>query len=103
MKPSLLILAAGIGSRYGSLKQIDKFGPSGESLIDYSLFDALKAGFQKATFIINKSMEKEFQEILEKGSRRKSKFNMFSRRSKMFVREFRSQPSEKNRGEPLRL
>ncbi len=66
MKPSLLILAAGIGSRYGSLKQIDQFGPSGESLIDYSLFDALKAGFQKATFIINKSMEKEFQEILAK-------------------------------------
>jgi len=66
MKPSLLILAAGIGSRYGSLKQIDKFGPSGESLIDYSIFDAIKAGFQKATFIINKSMEKEFQEILVK-------------------------------------
>jgi len=66
MKPSLLILAAGIGSRYGSLKQIDKFGPSGESLIDYSIFDALKAGFQKATFIINMSMEKEFQEILVK-------------------------------------
>jgi len=66
MKPGLLILAAGIGSRYGSLKQMDKFGPSGESLIDYSIFDALKAGFQKATFIINKSMEKEFQEILVK-------------------------------------
>lgn len=66
MKPSLLILAAGIGSRYGSLKQIDKFGPSGESLIDYSIFDAIKAGFQKAIFIINKSMEKEFQEILVK-------------------------------------
>ncbi len=45
---------------------MDKFGPSGESLIDYSIFDALKAGFQKATFIINKSMEKEFQEILVK-------------------------------------
>jgi choline kinase len=66
MKPSLLILAAGIGSRYGSLKQIDKFGPSGETLIDYSIFDALKAGFQKVTFVINKSMEKDFNEILRK-------------------------------------
>jgi len=66
MKPSLLILAAGIGSRYGSLKQIDKFGPSGETLIDYSIFDALKAGFQKVTFVISKSMEKDFNEILEK-------------------------------------
>ena len=66
MKPSLLILAAGIGSRYGSLKQIDKFGPSGETIIDYSIFDALKAGFQKVTFVISKSMEKEFNEILVK-------------------------------------
>jgi choline kinase len=66
MKPSLLILAAGIGSRYGSLKQIDKFGPSGETLIDYSIFDALKAGFQKVTFVISKNMEKEFNEILVK-------------------------------------
>jgi dTDP-glucose pyrophosphorylase len=66
MKPSLLILAAGIGSRYGSLKQMDKFGPSGETLIDYSIFDALKAGFQKVTFIISKNMKNEFKEIFIK-------------------------------------
>ena len=45
MKPTLLILAAGIGSRYGGVKQIDEIGPSGESIIDYSIFDAIRAGF----------------------------------------------------------
>lgn len=66
MKPSLLILAAGIGSRYGSLKQMDRFGPSGETLIDYSIFDAMRAGFRKAIFIISKIMENEFKEIFFK-------------------------------------
>jgi NDP-sugar pyrophosphorylase family protein len=66
MKPSLLILAAGIGSRYGSLKQMDRFGPSGETLIDYSIFDAMRAGFRKVIFIISKIMENEFKEIFFK-------------------------------------
>jgi CTP:molybdopterin cytidylyltransferase MocA len=52
MRPSLLILAAGMGSRYGSLKQVDRFGPSGQTLLEYSLYDALKAGFGKAVFIV---------------------------------------------------
>ena len=52
VKPTLLILAAGIGSRYGSLKQIDQIGPSGETIIDYSVFDAIRAGFGKVTFVI---------------------------------------------------
>ncbi len=63
MKPSLLILAAGLGSRYGSLKQIDQFGPCGETIIDYSVFDAIKAGFEKVVFIIRKSIEQEFKEV----------------------------------------
>jgi dTDP-glucose pyrophosphorylase len=66
MKPSLLILAAGIGSRYGSLKQMDRFGPSGETLVDYSIFDAMRAGFRKVIFIISKIMENEFKEIFFK-------------------------------------
>jgi len=66
MKPSLLILAAGIGSRYGSLKQMDEFGPSGETLIDYSVFDASRAGFHKITFVISRNMENEFREIFSK-------------------------------------
>ncbi len=63
MKPTLLILAAGIGSRYGSLKQIDKLGPSGERIIDYSVFDAKRAGFGKVVFVIRKDIEKEFIEV----------------------------------------
>jgi len=65
-KPSLLVLAAGIGSRYGSLKQIDKIGPSGETLVDYSIFDAIRAGFGKVIFIISKSIENEFNETFVK-------------------------------------
>ncbi len=63
MKPTLLILAAGMGSRYGSLKQIDAVGPAGEAIIDYSIYDAIRAGFGKVTFIIRKSIEKDFREV----------------------------------------
>ncbi|HEC42884.1 MAG TPA: nucleotidyltransferase [Bacteroides sp.] len=63
MKPTLLILAAGMGSRYGSLKQIDAVGPSGEAIIDYSIYDAIRAGFEKVTFIIRRSIENEFREV----------------------------------------
>jgi len=61
MKPSLLILAAGMGSRYGGLKQMDTFGPSGETIIDYSIYDAVQAGFSKIVFVIRKSMEEDFR------------------------------------------
>lgn len=63
MKPTLLVLAAGMGSRYGGLKQLDKLGPGGETIMDYSIFDALQAGFGKVVFIIRKSFEKEFSNI----------------------------------------
>ena len=52
MSPTLLILAAGMGSRYGGPKQIDRFGPSGETIMDYALYDALAAGFAKVVFVI---------------------------------------------------
>ncbi|MDH5379480.1 MAG: sugar phosphate nucleotidyltransferase [Cyclobacteriaceae bacterium] len=61
MKPTLLILAAGMGSRYGGLKQLDPLGPNGETLIDYSIHDAIQAGFGKVVFIIRKHFEKEFK------------------------------------------
>ena len=64
MKPSLLILAAGVGSRYGGLKQIDKLGPYGETIIDYSVYDAHKAGFGKVVFVIRKSIEQDFKEAI---------------------------------------
>lgn len=62
MKPTLLILAAGVGSRYGGLKQADSFGPHGESIIDYSVFDAAAAGFGKVVFVIRESIREAFME-----------------------------------------
>ena len=63
MKPTLLILAAGMASRYGSLKQIQQFGPSGETIVDYSIYDAISAGFGKIVFIIRENFAPEFREI----------------------------------------
>ena len=65
MKPTLLILAAGMASRYGSMKQIDGFGPSGETIIDYSIYDAIKAGFGKVVFIIKEEFVENFKDIFE--------------------------------------
>lgn len=66
MKPTLIILAAGMGSRYGSLKQVDAVGPNGETIIDYSVFDAIRAGFGKVIFVIRKDIEQEFLEVFGK-------------------------------------
>ena len=66
IKPTLVILAAGMGSRYGGLKQIDSFTAQGDTIIDFSVYDALQAGFGKFVFIIRKSFEKEFKEIFNK-------------------------------------
>jgi NDP-sugar pyrophosphorylase family protein len=62
MKPTLLILAAGMGSRYGGLKQVDALGPDGEALIEYSIYDAIRAGFGKVVFVIRESIEDAFKE-----------------------------------------
>lgn len=63
MQPTLVILAAGMASRYGSLKQIQSFGPSGETIMEYSIYDAIRAGFGKVVFIIRKEFEKDFREV----------------------------------------
>ena len=65
MQPTLLILAAGMASRYGSMKQIQGFGPSGETIMDYSIYDAIRAGFKKIVFIIRKDHASNFQLIFE--------------------------------------
>ncbi|MGN6164720.1 MAG: sugar phosphate nucleotidyltransferase [Flavisolibacter sp.] len=65
MKPTLVIMAAGMASRYGSMKQIQSFGPSGETIMDYSIYDAIKAGFQKVVFIIREDFAEDFKEIFE--------------------------------------
>ena len=64
MKPTLLVLAAGMGSRYGGVKQIDAVGLNNECLLDYSTFDAKKCGFEKVVFVIRKDIEKDFRERL---------------------------------------
>lgn len=65
MKPTLVILAAGMASRYGSMKQVEGFGPSGETIMDYSIFDAIRAGFGKVVFIIRKQFADNFRSIFE--------------------------------------
>lgn len=67
MKPTLLLLAAGMGSRYGGLKQLDGLGPNGETIMDYSIYDAIRAGFGKIVWVIRKDFEQDFRErILSK-------------------------------------
>ena len=64
MKPTLFVLAAGMGSRYGGLKQLDGLGPNGETIMDYSIYDAIRAGFGKVVFVIRKSFEADFREVV---------------------------------------
>ena len=65
MKPTLLILAAGMASRYGSMKQVQSFGPSGETIMDYSIYDAVRSGFKRIVFVIRKDFAEDFKQIFE--------------------------------------
>ena len=62
MKPTLFVLAAGMGSRYGGLKQLDGLGPHGETIMDYSIYDAIHSGFGKVVFVIRKDFEQDFRD-----------------------------------------
>ena len=62
--PILAVLAAGMGSRYGGLKQMEKIGKNGEVLLDYSVYDAIRGGFEKMVFIIRHDLEKDFRELV---------------------------------------
>ena len=64
MKPTLFVLAAGMGSRYGGLKQLDGLGPHGETIMDYSIYDAIRSGFGKIVFVIRKDFEDDFRKII---------------------------------------
>jgi len=66
MKPTLFVLAAGMGSRYGGLKQLDGLGPNGETIMDYSIYDAIRGGFGKVVFVIRKDFEADFRNIVLK-------------------------------------
>jgi len=63
-KTALVIMAAGLGSRFGGVKQLEPVGPSGEIIMDYSIYDAIEAGFNKVVFIIRKDLEKDFKEVI---------------------------------------
>jgi len=69
-KPSLVVMAAGMGSRYGGLKQIDPLGAHGEIIMDYSLYDAMRAGFEKVVFIINRGIEQDFLDVIGRRAER---------------------------------
>ena len=64
MNPNLVVLAAGIGSRYGGLKQIDSLGPAGEAILDYSVFDAMNAGFGKIIFVVRQAILDDFKSFI---------------------------------------
>ena len=66
MKPTLFVLAAGMGSRYGGLKQLDGLGPNGETIMDYSIFDAVRGGFGKVVFVIRHTFENDFRDKIIK-------------------------------------
>ena len=74
MSTTLLILAAGMGSRYGGLKQLDPVGPSGETILDYSVFDAIRAGFTRVVFVIRRDFADEFRAMI--GSRYENRIDV---------------------------
>ena len=65
MKPTLLVLAAGMGSRYGGLKQMDGLGPDGETIIDYSIYDAVQSGFGKVVYVVRSSFKDQFEQLVK--------------------------------------
>lgn len=81
MKPTLFLLAAGMGSRYGGLKQLDELGPHGETIMDYSIYDAINAGFGKLVFVIRKDFEDDFRRIVLSSMRVTSRASWCSRAS----------------------
>ena len=103
-KTALVIMAAGIGSRFGNgIKQLAPVGPNGEIIMDYSIHDALEAGFNKVVFIIRKDLEEEFRESNRTTvSRRSQKLNMHSRNWMIFRKALPNRQTVPNHGEPVR-
>ena len=100
MDTTLIIMAAGIGSRFGEgIKQLAKMGPNGEIIMDYSIYDAKEAGFNKVVFIIRKDIFEEFEEVI--GSRIKNKLtlNIYFRNLMIFQKDLNYQKEEQSHGE----
>src|SRR5436305_14888888 len=96
--PTLLVLAAGMGSRYGGLKQIDSVGPGGETIIDYSMYDAIRAGFGKVVFVIRKDIEQAFTQAVGRDLKGISESNTSFRNSINFRWDFPSRPAAPSHG-----
>jgi NDP-sugar pyrophosphorylase family protein len=96
MEPTLVILAAGMASRYGSMKQIQAFGPSGETIMDYSIYDAIRAGFKKVVFIIRENFANDFKEIFEPKLNGKIKTDYVYQELSSFM-DGRAVPSERTK------
>ena len=96
MKPTLLIMAAGMASRYGSMKQIQQFGPSGETIMDYSIYDAIQAGFGKVVFIIRKDFAEDFKNIFEPKLKGKIQTEYVFQEMSAYLGEF-SVPAERTK------
>lgn len=92
MKPTLLVLAAGMGSRYGGIKQMDSFGPSGETIIDYSIFDAIKSGFGKFVFIIRDEFSNDFINLFEAKIGGRVQTEYVNQRQDAFIGNFKIPP-----------
>lgn len=102
-KTALVIMAAGIGSRFGKgIKQLEPVGPNGEIIMDYSIHDALEAGFNKVVFIIRKDLEKDFKESSATASAKSQRWNMHSRSSMICRQALQNRKAVPNRGEPAR-
>lgn len=92
MKPSLVILAAGMASRYGSMKQVEGFGPAGETIMDYSIYDAIRAGFGKVVFIIREKFGENFKSIFEPKLKGKIKTEYVYQELDLFTNGFEASP-----------
>ena len=95
-KATLVVMAAGIGSRFGGgIKQLEPVGPKGEIIMDYSIYDAIQAGFDKVVFVIRKDLEEDFRRII--GDRIEKKIKV-----EYAFQEVDDIPAERNLGEPVR-
>lgn len=99
-KPTLLILAAGMATRYGSLKQLDGFGPNGETIIDYSVYDAVRAGFGKIVFVIRASIQAEFEATMRRRFPADLEITTVNQELDLLPHPFRCHPAGASPGEP---
>lgn len=98
MKPTLFLLAAGMGSRYGGLKQLDGLGPNGETIMDYSIYDAIRAGFGKLVFVIRKDFEQDFATKSSPNMKVTSLANWYSRHWTTCPKDSPARQNVQNRG-----